>query len=96
MILKPRQPWLRNNLFLKGTGVALHLLVLKLCPTVSPANWDVSVQRVVLIVGFLLRRTKCECVRRSLLGGSAAKMVKTACKVLLFMARFSLEGKALS
>lgn len=48
---------------------------------------------IVLIFGFLLCRTKCECVRRSLLGGSAAKMGKTACKVLLFVACFSLEGR---
>lgn len=90
-----KQLWLRNNLFLKGTGVSLHLLVLRLCLTVRPANWDVSMQPVVLVFGFLLCRTKRECVRRSLLGGCVAKMVKTACNVLLFMAHFGLEGKAL-
>lgn len=59
-----------------------HLLVLGLCPAVSPANQDVPVQPV-LIFGLLLCRTKCECVRRPLLCGSADKMLKTACKVLL-------------
>lgn len=80
VILKPRQPWLGITLFLKGTGVSLHLLVLKLCPNVSPANWDVSVQPIVLVFGILVSRTKCECLRRSLLGGSAATMVKLLAK----------------
>lgn len=31
----------------------------------------------------------------SLLGGSTAKMVKTACKVLLFTAHFSQEGRVI-
>lgn len=35
------------------------------------------------------------CVRMSLLGGSTAKMVKTACKVLLFTAHFSQEGRVI-
>lgn len=31
----------------------------------------------------------------SLLGGSTAKMVKTACKVLLFTAHFSHQGRVI-
>lgn len=93
VILKPRQPWLGIALFLKGTGVSLHLLVLKLRPSVSPANWDVSVQPIVLVFGFLESRTKCECVRRSLLGGAAATMVKLLAQCSCLWHILGLKGR---
>lgn len=90
-----KQLWLRNNLFLKGTGVSLHLLVLRLCLTARPANWDVSMQPLCWYSGSYCVGPNVNVLEGPCWVDVLLKWWKLLVTVLLFMAHFGLEGKAL-